>query len=259
MNHEAELIAAFDLERYRFIHLIGGGGKTSLMLAAARALAGRGRRVLATTSTRIRRCEGEALRALLIVSDADELAAKTRAALARHNPVVLARTAEGEKLLGFPAEELEHLAAGKVADALLVEADGAAGRPLKAHAPWEPVIALSADLVIIMVGAWCLGQPLDGRTVHRAELFAERVVCARQEPLAARHVAAILFQERGYLAKVPHQADVMVAVTSRDGDDGGLVQALEAADAERRLQRVVLLDEAAVGLGPVGRTTDPAS
>ena len=45
------------------IHLIGGGGKTTFMLAMARALAGRGKRVIASTSTRITRSEGEALEA----------------------------------------------------------------------------------------------------------------------------------------------------------------------------------------------------
>lgn len=242
MTQGDDLVAAFDLERYRFIHLIGGGGKTTLMLAMARALAARGTRVLATTSTRIRRSEGEALEALLIGTDVAALAGQARAVLARRNPIVLASSLEDGKLLGFSARDLERLAATGIADTLIVEADGAASRPLKAHAPWEPVIASSADLVVAVVGAWCLGQPLNEGTVHRADLFAPRAGCAPGTPIEARHVAAILFHEDGYLAKVPRGADVMLAVTSRGGDDGGLAQALEAADESRRLKRVVRLE-----------------
>ncbi|HNX49597.1 MAG TPA: selenium cofactor biosynthesis protein YqeC [Thermoanaerobaculaceae bacterium] len=239
MKQSDELIAAFDLRRYRFIHLIGGGGKTTIMLAMARALSERGKRVIATTSTRVRRSEGEALGKPLLVPDVGELAEKARAALARRNPIVLARMVEGEKLLGFPAEALEHLSAEGVADTLIVEADGAAGRPLKAHAPWEPVIASSADLVIIVLGAWCLGQPLDEKTVHRAERFAERVRCPLGTPLTAEHVVAILFHEDGYLRSVPSKADVMVGITSRADNDGGLARQVAAADVNRRLKRVV--------------------
>jgi probable selenium-dependent hydroxylase accessory protein YqeC len=241
-QHRLDPIAAFDLPRYRFIHLIGGGGKTTLMLAMASALAGRGKRVIATTSTRIRRSEGKALEGQLIGPNVGELAEQARAALARQNPIVLASAVEDEKLLGFSAGALECLATAGVADTLIVEADGAAGRPLKAHASWEPVIAPSADLVVVVVGAWCLGQPLDERTVHRADLFAQRVGCAQGTPLTARHVAAILFHEEGYLQRVPWEADVMLAVTSRGGDDGGLAQELEARDESKRLKRVARLE-----------------
>jgi len=242
MKQADGLIAAFDLEKYRFIHLIGGGGKTTLMLAMARALVGQGKRVIVTTSTRLRKSEGEALAGLLVGLNVAELVEQARVALARHNPTVLASRVEDEKLLGFSVGALEFLATAGIADTLLVEADGAAGRPLKAHAPWEPVIASSADLVVVVVGAWCLGQPLDERTVHRADLLAQRVGCARGTALEARHVAAILFHREGYLARVPREADVMLAVASRGGDDGGLARELAAADERKRLKRVVRLE-----------------
>ncbi|MBN1944879.1 MAG: putative selenium-dependent hydroxylase accessory protein YqeC [Bradymonadales bacterium] len=258
------LLAAFDLTHHRFIHLIGGGGKTTLMLAMARAFAARGMCAIATTSTRIRRSEGEALEELVIGQDVREIATRARTVLAERNPIVLAYQGEAEKLVGFSADQLEQLAhlvlaqqretgdrggppnwepdgrsRERIADALIVEADGAAGRPLKAHHSLEPVIAPSADLVIVVVGAWCLGQPLDDRAVHRAELFARRLGCEPGTPLEVRHVAGILFHPEGYLARVPPGAEVMLAVTSRGGDDRGLARALELADEKQRLARIV--------------------
>jgi molybdenum cofactor cytidylyltransferase len=252
MKQGDDLIAAFDLERYRFIHLVGGGGKTTLMLAIARALAARGKRVIATTSTRIRRSEGDALEGLLIGRNVGELAEQARAALAGLNPIVLASGVEDEKLLGFSAGDLEYLATAGVADTLIVEADGSAGRPLKAHAPWEPVVASSADLVVVVVGAWCLGQPLDEQTVHRADLLVQRIGCAHGTPLTVRHVAAILFHEEGYLAKVPREAAVMLGITSRRGDGGELARELARADERKRLKRVVRLGSVMAGIPGTG-------
>jgi len=41
---------------------------------------------------------------------------------------------------------------------------------------------------------------------------------------------------------VPREADVIVGVTSRAGDDGALARELAAADGRGRLQRVVRLE-----------------
>jgi len=50
---------------------------------------------------------------------------------------------------------------------VLVEADGAAGRPLKAWAAWEPVIPGQTCLLVVMAGASGLGRPLTPAWVHR--------------------------------------------------------------------------------------------
>ena len=56
-------------------------------------------------------------------------------------------------------------------DYVLVEADGAAHRPLKAHAPHEPVIPPEANQTICVVGASGFGQPI-AQAVHRPERYA---------------------------------------------------------------------------------------
>jgi probable selenium-dependent hydroxylase accessory protein YqeC len=241
MTRTGDLVATLDLARYRCVHLVGGGGKSTLMLVAARALAELGRRTVATTTTRIRRSEAEMLGVPVVGTDIGDVIERARAALAARNPVAVARGAEGEKLRGFSPEEIDRLAGSGAADALVVEADGSAGRPLKAHEAHEPVIAPSADLAVFVVGAWCLGEPLDDRTVHRAALFARRLGCRTGEFIEPRHVAAILFHPDGWLARLPSRVDAAVAIVSRTGDDGGLAVAIADADRGRRLSRVVRL------------------
>ena len=53
-------------------------------------------------------------------------------------------------------------------DYILVEADGAARRPLKAHAPHEPVIPTEANQTICVVGASGFGRPI-AAAAHRPE------------------------------------------------------------------------------------------
>jgi hypothetical protein len=56
-------------------------------------------------------------------------------------------------------------------DHVIVEADGAAGRPLKAPADHEPVIPQSTTLVIALLGLSALGKPLGPEVVFRIALF----------------------------------------------------------------------------------------
>ena len=56
-------------------------------------------------------------------------------------------------------------------DYVLVEADGAAHHPLKAHASHEPVIPAEVNQTICVVGASGFGQPIV-QAAHRPERYA---------------------------------------------------------------------------------------
>ena len=58
-----------------------------------------------------------------------------------------------------------------LADKVIVEADGADGRPIKAPEDWEPVIPTFANLVIPVVGLDCVGKPASEDWVFRIERF----------------------------------------------------------------------------------------
>lgn len=191
-------------------HLIGGGGKTTLLYALARAAAARGETVITTTTTHILPPSAAESPCLLLAPDAGELAD----ALARHRHVTVAAAAEpaGGKLRGS-AELVAGLAAAAPADRIIVEADGSAGRPLKAHADHEPVIAAGADAIFAVVGADALAMPLCASVVHRAELFAQRYGLETGTLLTPAHVAAALLSPQGYAARVPGHLPFIVIIT----------------------------------------------
>ena len=71
------------------------------------------------------------------------------------------------------------LSAALPAALFLVEADGAARKPLKAPAAHEPVLPEPLDCCVAVVGLDSVGQPLDDGHVHRSALVC---AAAGQEP-----------------------------------------------------------------------------
>lgn len=236
---------AFGLADHSYLFFIGGGGKTTLMFTLARHLAQSGRTVVSTTSTKILRPSPADAACVIVEADPAHAAARLRSELPRARHVTVAKTlssADG-KLHGYSADELDELRRSGVADYIIVEADGAAGRSLKAHNDYEPVVSAEAEGVIVVIGSDCLGCPLSDAYVHRAERFAELVRRPLGAPVTAEDVAAIFFHPRGYLKSVPPQAAVRALLTKagpRRAAAQRLAAALRAADRHARIARIII-------------------
>jgi probable selenium-dependent hydroxylase accessory protein YqeC len=151
------------------VALTGGGGKTAAVLRAAHELREAGWRVLVSTTTKVGPTMASELPVVLCSGTPGEAA--VRAAIDRSGAVFLAagRAADG-KFEGVPPGVLDALALAGVADVVLVEADGARQRPLKAPAEHEPVVPERATVVSFVMGIDVLGEPVDGPLVHRPEM-----------------------------------------------------------------------------------------
>lgn len=242
-----DLTRGFDLERHRYVFLIGGGGKTTLLFTLARALLRTGARVITTTSTRIRRPRLSESRVVLADDDLEGLATATRDVMGSTRHVTMGRVflPDGEKLIGFSAVDLDWLKEANLSEWMLVEADGSAGRSIKAHAPYEPVVSSRADLVIAVVGADCLGVPVEEAYVHRPERFAALLDLPPGSQVRPEHVAGILHHPLGYLGAVHPCTEVAVYLSKAGSGEGKeaaplLADAIWEADREERLGRVVL-------------------
>lgn len=233
------------LNSARVAHLIGGGGKSSLMFRAARELASRGERVITTTTTKILMSEARETPVILFGSDPAGARKKLQLQFQSSNHVTVARaTLPNNKLAGIEPEVVDELHRNQVANRILVEADGSDGRSLKAHADHEPVISKTADLVVIVIGIDCLGAVLDEHAVHRSALLAHRIGRSVGSRLTIDDVAAIVFHRDGYLSKIPKGARVAVLLNKVDADTRAnaldCAVALYRADRNHRLDRVVL-------------------
>ena len=92
-----------------------------------------------------------------------------------------------------------------MADFVLVEADGSAGRPFKAHADWEPVLPEERQATVLVMGADGFGKPIS-RMAHRPELYARLAGATEDQEvtpeLAARVVRLEGLHDRVFLNQV---------------------------------------------------------
>lgn len=126
-----------------------------------------------------------------------------------------------------------------MADFVLVEADGSAGRPFKAHADWEPVLPEERQATVLVMGADGFGKPIS-RMAHRPELYARLAGATEDQEvtpeLAARVVRLEGLHDRVFLNQVDRAEEWPLARPagsgaglSRNGRDpaGGPVAATE--------------------------------
>ena len=66
------------------------------------------------------------------------------------NPIRVGKTIEDGKLTAVTFDDIREL--GKMFDSVLIEADGAKGKPLKYPAPYEPVIPPLSEMVFVLAG-----------------------------------------------------------------------------------------------------------
>ncbi len=132
------------------ISLVGGGGKTTLMYAFAEQLAGEGKKVLVSTTTRIFIPSRP-----YFAADAEEV----RRLWSQNDFAVIGTVLPGTGKLGSPDPGLlEQLI--PEADIVLIEADGSRHHPIKMPRQQEPVILPRTDVVITVMGLSALGRPL---------------------------------------------------------------------------------------------------
>jgi len=174
--------------------VLGSGGKTSLLAQLARELARAHPRVLVSTSTKVYPFPG-----LPLVEDPRALPAAFAEARAVFLGRQLAAPGETAKLAGLPA--LAAAALRGLADVVLLESDGARGRPLKVHLPQDPAVPEEADLALLVVGAAALAAPASEATVHRLERAPAAWELRAGERPTPRRVARALLAPEGYLGK----------------------------------------------------------
>lgn len=106
-----------------------------------------------------------------------------------------------------------------LADVLLVKADGARTRWLKAPNDREPQLPAGADVVVPVVSARVVGEPLDAERVHRPDRVATLTGRSRGESLTPADVATVVTSPDGGLKDVPEGATVVPLVNMVDDPD----------------------------------------
>jgi probable selenium-dependent hydroxylase accessory protein YqeC len=217
------------------ISLVGAGGKTSLMYRLARELSMAGETVLTTTTTKIFEPSSDKSACVVLSESVTNILERAGELLDQHLHVTAAvrKIPDTGKLLGFRPEIIAEFRAAGTFQWIIVEADGAAGRPLKAPAAHEPVTPDCTDLQIGIFGLNAVGRPLTDRLVFRDELFAELTGLVPGAAISEGAVADVVVHKNGIFKDTP--AGAMRIAFFNQADIG------ENLEAGRRIARILSL------------------
>jgi len=217
---------AFQLESFKYLYVVGGGGKTTLIQILSDAIRQRGHSVISTTTTKIRIPPDDPDWEVRIGGDVPD-----RSICGQDKPfaIVLGRTfdAQKKKILGGSWQELDALREQCPQVNFLVEADGSRGRSLKAYNPTEPVISPQAQCLVVVLGIDVLGKPVDNRYVHRSEIARQWLGVGGTHRVTEENVADLIFHPKGCLRDLGEDTQVFFFIN-------------KVADSTRRKQAAAL-------------------
>ena len=200
------------------ISLVGAGGKTSLMFRLAHELSASGETVLTTTTTKILRPTAEQSSHLIISDSPAEILSRAGSIIkySPHLSAIANISSSTEKRIGLPSETIKILWNSHLFRWIIVEADGAARRPLKAPALHEPVIPHCTSLVVGVLGLSALGKPLDDETVFRPELVSKISGLERGMDIVGDTLGALLTHRQGIFKGTPVAAQKIAFLNQAD-------------------------------------------
>jgi len=212
---------ALDIKPGEVISLVGGGGKTALMFALARELASSGSCVISTTTTKIFEPLPSQTPLLLLEVDDEEMIRLLLKNMGKYRHITLAskRLASG-KLDGISPDLVVRLAEVNRVSYIIVEADGAAHRSLKAPNSTEPVIPDNTSLVIPVVGIDAVGCRLTEENVFRPQIVSKLLGVPLGEVVSAESIAFLITHHQGIIKGSPDRARVVPFINKVDLDKG---------------------------------------
>jgi probable selenium-dependent hydroxylase accessory protein YqeC len=204
---------ALDLKERAFISLVGAGGKSTLFKRLAEELVLKKKQIILTTTTHMFSWQLAPFvkKGRLIEGHNEE---SVRESIKKYFSLeskggklaVIEEKIEDngeEKVSGSPPEWLDKWWEESIGDFTLVEADGAAGRPVKAPASHEPVIPLSTTDLVGVIGIDALGLSLLEENVFRSEIFSRLTGLNLGEKIGAEALAFLICHPEGLFKEVP--------------------------------------------------------
>lgn len=226
-----------DLPEQPLISLVGAGGKTTTMYTLARELAQLGWRVVTTTTTQIFTPTSDETEKLIIEAEPSVLLDMVKMSWQQHQHITIAGSVnERGKLMGVPAGIPVQLLREGAADAVIIEADGARHRMIKAPAEYEPMVPSETNVALLLMSAEAINQPLSETIAHRPERIAAVTGIIIGETLRPDVIARLMTSEQGALKGIPATARAYVLVTHVTPERREVV--LELAERVRKSARI---------------------
>ena len=208
------------LKKGDVVSILGSGGKTTLMFLLAQELAQKGFRVITTTTTKIfPPLPSQSSRLLVFEMEQANFIKKIQNLLKKENHLTITKKYIGPKLKGLSPEFINKLANQKIADIILIEADGARGLPLKAPNENEPVIPSSTTWALAVIGIDGIGKTNTGQYVFRPQYFSHLTGINIGEAITPQSVSKIILHPEGLFRGAPPKTKLGVILNKGELPD----------------------------------------
>jgi len=194
------------------VAFVGAGGKTTAIFKMARELP---RPVVVTATTHLGIWQTQFADNHIITNNSapiEQLGTKMRGVL------LITGEIEGDRTKPINDELLVwlHSFCDSHSIPLLIEADGARQKPLKAWAGYEPPIPGFVDQVVHVAGMDGLGKPLTDEFVHRNKIFSKLSGLNIGETVTAKSIEKVLTHKNGGLKNIPSGAKRCLILNQAD-------------------------------------------
>ncbi len=221
VSTKGALSEALGLKAREMISLTGAGGKTTLMFRLARELSLEGKKVITTTTTKILKPSKDESLHLFVSGDGTRMRDFLDHHLGKYGHITLAKEeVGGEKLRGISPELADSLWNLYDIDVLIIEADGAAGRPVKAPREGEPVIPSSTTLVVAVLGMDGVGKELNDQNVFQANRVSKLTGILEDEKMTEEGMALLMTHPEGLFKGAPNSSRLAAFLNKVDIPDG---------------------------------------
>lgn len=166
LNMKVYKFLGLDLDKKHVISFVGAGGKSTSMDTLAKEFKMEGKKVLVTTTTVIFEPQHRDNDKFILGELPQEYIPL------EGSITLLGKSMDNDKIRGITTKDVEEICKREIFDIILIEADGARMKPLKAPANHEPVVPSFSTMTIGVIGLDSIGMPLDEDHVHRPEILA---------------------------------------------------------------------------------------
>ena len=215
------LIESLGLKEREVVSLVGAGGKTTLMFQLAKELLLNGKKVVTTTTTKILEPMKGETPYLFIDPDEEQIKQFVWRRLNQYHHITIARERLGSgKLKGVSSSLVNDLWSLSKIDYMIIEADGASGRPVKAPREGEPVIPLNTTLVVAILGVDGVEMALNDENVFQAERISKMTGIPLGERITEEAMAILMTHPEGIFKGTPSSSRVVAFLNKVDIPDG---------------------------------------
>jgi probable selenium-dependent hydroxylase accessory protein YqeC len=205
----------------QLVSFVGAGGKTTALQRLSVELVTAGGKIAVTTTTAMFAHQLAALGPMILRDcEGTSLSSRCGSGLRRPGIVALAGSRwDGGKVKGLAPQEVDALWMARVADSIVVEADGSRGLPLKAFGETEPQLPTSSTMVVVVAGLDILDRPLDEAHVHRPEVLQSILRVPKGCILTPRLVGSAVALQVARVRESTPEAQVVVLLNKADTHD----------------------------------------